>query len=112
MNSYQHFSFRKTLCRINRDQDSLLNTENVASQPGAKKTNIKKKTGTVKTNFESEVKEEIGKLEGQMKIGKRTIRRIAEKVRAKRYPDCPELKYLKFSKESFENRLYVTIRTL
>lgn len=97
------------LSRINREQDSLLNDENVATDPRSKKTNLLKKTGSPKTNFESEVKEEIGKLEGQMKIGKRTIRKIAEKIRAKKYSDCPELKNLKFSKETFKKVTSVTV---
>ena len=95
---------RKTLFNINRDQDNLLNAENVATRPLAKKTNIIQKTGHLKAEFEAEVKEEIGKLEGQMKIGWTTITKIAEKVRVRKstFSENEKLKNLKFSKEIFE----------
>ena len=101
------FSFRKTLFNINRDQDYLLNTENDTTRPCSTKrsgTNIIKKTDHLKTDFEAEVKEEIGKLESQMKIGWTTMTQIAEKVRARKseYSEDEKLKNMKFSKEIFE----------
>ena len=58
-------------------------------------------------DFESEVKKEIGNLEGQMKIGWTTMRRIAEKVRDKRFSNCSKLKNLRFTKETFEISRYL-----
>jgi len=106
------FSFRKTLFNINRDQDYLLNTENDTTRPCSTKrsgTNIIKKTDHLKIDFEAEVKEEIGKLESQMKIGWTTMTQIAEKVRARKskYSEDEKLKNMKFSKEIFEPRFLI-----
>ena len=81
-----------------------MNTENVPTDPRSKKTNLKPKNSFIKAGFETEIKEEIGKLEAQMKIGWTTITKIAEKLRAKRYSTNEELKKLKFSKEIIELR--------
>ena len=63
----------------------------------------------MKTDFEAEVKEEIGKLESQMKIGWTTMTQIAEKVRARKskYSEDEKLKNMKFSKEIFEPRFLI-----
>ena len=97
---------------INRDQDYLLNTENDTTRPCSTKrsgTNIIKKTDHLKADFEAEVKEEIGKLESQMKIGWTTMTQIAEKVRARKskYSEDEKLKNMKFSKEIFEPRFLI-----
>ena len=44
------------------------------------------------------MKEEIGKLEGQMKIGYSTVKALAGKLRSRRHSECEKLKKLKFSK--------------
>ena len=61
------------------------------------KTNIRKRTDLQK-RFDNDMKEEISKLEGQMKIGWSTLRCLGKHLRAKKYPDEEELKKLKFSK--------------
>ena len=78
-----------------------MNLDNVSTSVRSKQTNIKKKTGSLKADFEAEVKTEIGKLEGKMKIGWSTMKKIAEKVRTRNYSDASELKNLKFTKENF-----------
>ena len=77
-----------------------MNAENVATDPRSKKTNIMRKTGHLKADFEFELTEEIAKVD-KMDMCWRIMKKIAEKVRAEKYPDCPKLKKLKFSKESF-----------
>ena len=84
-------------------QDNLLNPENVATDPRSKKTNIMRKTGHWKADFESELQEEIAKVD-PINICWRIRKKIAEKLRAEKYPDSPQLKKLKFSKESFQTK--------
>ena len=52
----------------------------------------------VKENFENDLKTEVAKLEGKMKIGWSTMKRLALKLRSKKYNDCEELKKYKFCK--------------
>lgn len=81
------------------------------------KTNLKNNEykNPIKIEFEEELKKEIIKLEGKMKIGKSTIRALAKKLRFRRFPDSEELKKLKFSKQyvkrfALENDLTFTKR--
>ena len=89
--------FRKVLESINNNKYRLLNNPSFSTNPAMKKTNLKNNT-SVKTIFENDLKSEIGKLEGKMKIGKSTLKRLAEKIRSRRYSDSQELKNMKFSK--------------
>ena len=52
----------------------------------------------VKENFELDMKNEVAKLEGKMKIGWSTLKSLGKKLRLKKYNDSEELKKMKFSK--------------
>ena len=52
----------------------------------------------IKEKFENDLKDEVGKLEGKMKIGWSTMKKLALKLRLKKYNDSEELKKLKFCK--------------
>ena len=52
----------------------------------------------IKQKFENDMKSEVQKLEGKMKIGYSTLRSLAKKLRLKKYNDCEKLKNMKFSK--------------
>ena len=62
-----------------------------------------RKTGHLKADFELELKEEIAKVD-ERDMCWRIMKKIAEKVRAEKYPDSLKLKKLKFSKESFQTK--------
>ena len=70
-------------------------------RPGLPKTNVSKKTELQK-RFDLDLKEEIGKLEVQMRskgqIEWSTLKSLGEHIRATKYPNEEELKKLKFSK--------------
>ena len=88
---YNH-DYRNVLYNIYKDRHKLL----AADLP---KTRCRiNALNEVKETFENDMKDEIGKLEGKMKIGWSTMKRLALKLRLKKYNDCEELKNFKFSK--------------
>ena len=64
-----------------------------------RKTNLKNNEykKPIKIEFEDELKKEIMKLEGKIKIGKSTIKNLAKKLRSRKFPNSEELKNIKFS---------------
>ena len=62
------------------------------------KTNISNRKD-IQKRFDHDLKEEIAKLEGQMKIGWSTLKCLGSHLRAQKYSNEEELKKLKFSKE-------------
>ena len=79
------------------------------------KINLKSDKKSIKTEFEEDLRNEILKLEGKMKIGNSTIRSLAKKLRSRNFPDSEELKKLKFSRPYIkrftnENKIHYTTR--
>ena len=86
------YDYSTVLYNIYKDRHRLL----TADLPKTK-TNIYV-FNEVKENFENDLKNEVGKLEEKMKIGWSTMKRLALKLRLKKYNDCEELKKFKFCK--------------
>ena len=66
-------------------------------RPKLPKTNISNRN-ELQRRFDLDMKEEIRKLEGVMKIGWSTLKCLGNHLRSKKYPNEEELKKLKFSK--------------
>ena len=78
--------------RINEQRSKILNhDQNCARKNLSRKTDIE-------NEFEAALKDEIRKLESKMKIGFSTLKKLAEKLRARKFPDDEKLRKFKFSK--------------
>ena len=78
--------------RINQQRAELLKYDQNCSRK-----NLSRKTD-IENEFEAALKEEIRKLESKMKIGYSTLKKLAEKLRAKEFGDDEKLRKLKFCK--------------
>ena len=91
--------FRCAFYNIYKNRKKLLAADLETTQRSDyAKTNISNRKD-VQKRFDRDMKEEIAKLEGQMKIGWSTLKCMGSHLRAKKYPNEEELKKLKFSKE-------------
>ena len=69
---------------INENREKILAGDNVTMDSRYKKIYCKKDKSAPRERFEVALKEELAKLEHQMRVGYSTLRRLAEKIKLQR----------------------------